>query len=95
MLADGGNLLLQVTGKPDGKFSRSWIFRYERDGKRHDDLEKFFDRVNHDVLMGLIAKRVGDKRLRGGSARAGNDLAAHQGCPGGCQSAEPCWAIPI
>ena len=23
MLADGGNLLLQVTGKPDGKFSRS------------------------------------------------------------------------
>ena len=36
MLADGGNLLLQVTGKPDGKFSRSWIFRYERDGKRHD-----------------------------------------------------------
>jgi integrase len=36
MLADGGNLLLQVTGKPDGTFSRSWIFRYERDGKRHD-----------------------------------------------------------
>jgi integrase len=36
MLADGGNLLLQVTGKPDGKFSRSWIFRYERDGVRHD-----------------------------------------------------------
>ena len=27
------------------------------------DLEKFFDRVNHDVLMGLIAKRVGDKRI--------------------------------
>src|SRR6266436_2540333 len=27
------------------------------------DLEKFFDRVNHDVLMGLIAKRVADKRL--------------------------------
>jgi integrase len=36
MLADGGNLLLQVTGKPDGSFSRSWIFRYERDGVRHD-----------------------------------------------------------
>ena len=36
MLADGGNLLLQVTGKPDGKFSRSWVFRYERDGKRHE-----------------------------------------------------------
>src|SRR5206468_2875228 len=27
------------------------------------DLEKFFDRVNHDLLMGRIAKRVGDKRL--------------------------------
>src|SRR4051812_10231893 len=28
------------------------------------DLEKFFDRVNHDILMGLIAKRVTDKRIR-------------------------------
>ncbi len=27
------------------------------------DLEKFLDRVNHDKLMGAIAKRVGDKRL--------------------------------
>jgi RNA-directed DNA polymerase len=27
------------------------------------DLEKFFDRVNHDKLMGQIAKRVDDKRL--------------------------------
>jgi len=27
------------------------------------DLEKFFDRVNHDVLMGLVAKRVADKRI--------------------------------
>jgi RNA-directed DNA polymerase len=27
------------------------------------DLEKFFDRVNHDKLMGQIAKRIGDKRL--------------------------------
>ena len=27
------------------------------------DLEKFFDRVNHDKLMGQIAKRVADKRL--------------------------------
>ena len=27
------------------------------------DLEKFFDRVNHDMLMGLVAKRVSDKRL--------------------------------
>jgi RNA-directed DNA polymerase len=28
------------------------------------DLEKFFDRVNHDILMGLVAKRVSDKRIR-------------------------------
>ena len=27
------------------------------------DLEKFFDRVNHDVLMNRIAKRVSDKRV--------------------------------
>ena len=27
------------------------------------DLEKFFDRVNHDILMGLVAKRVADPRL--------------------------------
>ncbi len=27
------------------------------------DLEKFFDRVNHDILMGLVAERVADKRL--------------------------------
>src|SRR5437899_8407767 len=27
------------------------------------DLEKCFDRVNHDILMGLVAKRVADKRV--------------------------------
>jgi len=27
------------------------------------DLEKFFDRVNHDILMGLVAKRVSDKAI--------------------------------
>ena len=27
------------------------------------DLEKFFDRVNHDILMGLVAKRVADKHV--------------------------------
>jgi len=25
-------------------------------------LSKFFDRVNHDVLMGKLAKRIADKR---------------------------------
>jgi RNA-directed DNA polymerase len=27
------------------------------------DLERFFDRVNHDVLMGRLAKRIEDKRM--------------------------------
>jgi RNA-directed DNA polymerase len=27
------------------------------------DLEKFFDRVNHDILMSRVAQRVGDKRV--------------------------------
>jgi retron-type reverse transcriptase len=27
------------------------------------DLEKFFDRVNHDILMSRIARRIGDQRL--------------------------------
>ena len=39
--------------------------RYIQDGRRwvvDVDLEKFFDRVNHDVLMGKLAKRIADKR---------------------------------
>jgi RNA-directed DNA polymerase len=28
------------------------------------DLEKFFDRVNHDRLMAAVARRIGDKRMR-------------------------------
>jgi len=27
------------------------------------DLEKYFDRVNHDILMSRIARRIGDRRL--------------------------------
>jgi len=27
------------------------------------DIEKFFDRVNHDILISKLAKRIGDKRL--------------------------------
>jgi len=29
------------------------------------DLEKFFDRVNHDVLMARVGRKVGDKRVLG------------------------------
>jgi RNA-directed DNA polymerase len=39
---------------------------YVREGKRwvvDIDLESFFDRVNHDVLMSRVARRVSDKRV--------------------------------
>jgi len=41
--------------------------RYVQSGRRwvvDVDLEKFFDRVNHEVLMGLVAKRIADSRIR-------------------------------
>ena len=40
--------------------------RYVADGKRwvvDIDLEKFFDRVNHDILMSRVARRVQDRRV--------------------------------
>jgi hypothetical protein len=36
VLADGGNLYLQVTRAPDGTIRRSWLFRYELDGRRRE-----------------------------------------------------------
>lgn len=40
--------------------------RYIQEGRRwvvDVDLEKFFDRVNHDILMSRLAKRIEDKRM--------------------------------
>jgi len=40
--------------------------RYIQEGRRwvvDVDLEKFFDRVNHDILMSRLAKRIEDKRI--------------------------------
>ena len=40
--------------------------QYVREGRRwvvDIDLEKFFDRVNHDILMSRLARRVKDKRV--------------------------------
>src|ERR1019366_1179930 len=34
---------------------RSWVVDI--------DLEKFFDKVNHDILMSRLARRIGDKRV--------------------------------
>jgi integrase len=36
LLADGGNLYLQCTLGADGSVRRSWLFRYERDGRRRE-----------------------------------------------------------
>lgn len=41
---------------------------YVQTGRRYVvdmDLEKFFDRVNHDVLMSRLAHRIGDRRVLG------------------------------
>jgi RNA-directed DNA polymerase len=55
------------------------------------DLEKFFDRVNHDLLMTKIAKRVADKRihriirryLQAGVMLNGCCIATEEGTPQG------------
>jgi len=42
--------------------------QYIQEGRRvvvDVDLEKFFDRVNHDVLMGRLSARIEDKRMLG------------------------------
>jgi RNA-directed DNA polymerase len=55
------------------------------------DLEKFFDRVNHDILMSRIARRIGDKHLlrilrrflRAGWMQEGVCIARDEGTPQG------------
>ena len=55
------------------------------------DLEKFFDRVNHDILMSRIARRVKDKRvlllirrfLQSGVMENGITVASDEGTPQG------------
>ena len=55
------------------------------------DLEQFFDRVNHDVLMGRLARRIEDKRLlvllrrflSAGVLAEGVVLERHEGTPQG------------
>ena len=42
--------------------------RFVQEGRRvvvDVDLSKFFDRVNHDILMGKLAKRIADKTMLG------------------------------
>jgi RNA-directed DNA polymerase len=55
------------------------------------DLEKFFDRVNHDVLMGRLARRIADKQLlriirrflEAGILRQGVVIERYEGTPQG------------
>ena len=55
------------------------------------DLEKFFDRVNHDILMDRLAKRIADKRvlrlvrlyLQAGILSNGVSIERHEGTPQG------------
>ena len=55
------------------------------------DLEKFFDRVNHDILMGRLAKRIKDARvlklirkyLESGAMDNGKWMATEEGTPQG------------
>lgn len=68
--------------------------RYVQQGKLwvvDVDLEKFFDRVNHDVLMGRLAKRIEDRRMLGlirrclnvGIMAGGVVMERHEGTPQG------------
>jgi len=67
---------------------------YVREGRRwvvDIDLEKFFDRVNHDVLMSRLARRIKDKRilrlirryLQAGMMSNGLTTARREGTPQG------------
>jgi group II intron reverse transcriptase/maturase len=55
------------------------------------DLEKFFDRVNHDILMGRLARRIADRRvlrlirryLNAGVLADGVVIERHEGTPQG------------
>jgi RNA-directed DNA polymerase len=68
--------------------------RYHEEGRRwvvDIDLEKFFDRVNHDILMSRLARKIKDKRilklirsyLQAGIMEGGMATARSEGTPQG------------
>jgi integrase len=86
LLADGANLYLQATVGRDGSVNRSWVFRYEFDGERHDlglgplhtiglaDARERARQYRQQIIAGvdpLSARReVERERLRAKAARA-------------------------
>jgi RNA-directed DNA polymerase len=57
-------MAFRTVGRGAGRKPGAFLRRYGVEGPGKTRWEKFFDRVNHDKLMGQIAKRVEDKRLR-------------------------------
>jgi RNA-directed DNA polymerase len=77
--------------------------QYVQDGRRwvvDVDLEKFFDRVSHDVLMGKLHNRIGDPRmlriirryLAAGVMADGVVVERHEGTPQGHRPLSPLLA---
>jgi RNA-directed DNA polymerase len=71
--------------------ARKYVVQEGREFVVDLDLEKFFDRVNHDILMSRIARRIGDKRLlliirrflQAGMMQDGVCVARDEGTPQG------------
>jgi RNA-directed DNA polymerase len=68
--------------------------RYVQEGRRivvDVDLSQFFDRVNHDILMDRLSRRIGDKAvlrlvrryLEAGILDGGGNVERHEGTPQG------------
>ncbi len=71
--------------------ARKYVAQEGREFVVDFDLEKFFDRVNHDILMSRVARRIGDKRLlriirrflQAGLMQDGVCVAREEGTPQG------------
>ena len=72
MLPDGGNLYLQASLGKDGAVRRSWVFRYEFDGRRHDLGLGSLDTLN------LVEAREKARKLRQQLADGIDPFAAKQ-----------------
>ena len=86
-----------------GRRAHDAVLRYVQEGRRFVvdiDLEKFFDRVNHDMLMERLAKRIADRRVRrlirryldAGVLANGVVIERHEGTPQGARCRR-CWPM--